>query len=133
MWKPLEQPECYRKAGAAHGPAAPLLARVGKLIMTLLSSLGWLWITSPVQKIKPCQRGRTLCFSHLLLASAGHSSDFSQGRAVTTSASTVTTRVSAHQPPDNNDQLHMTIPTAAAHGRKNAAQTTQHKENKGET
>lgn len=77
MWKPLEQPECYRKAAAA------LLARVGKLIMTLLSSLGWLWITSPDQNLL---ERRTLHFSRVLSASAGHPAGFSQGRAVTTSA-----------------------------------------------
>lgn len=55
MWKPLEQPQGYRKA------AAPLLARVGKLIMTLLSSLGWLWITSPDQNLMEREGG--LCAS----------------------------------------------------------------------
>lgn len=81
---------------SARPPAAPLLARVGQLIMTLLSSRDG--SGSPAQT-KTCQRGRTLRFSHLLSASPGHPSGFSQGRAVTTSASTVTTRVSAHQPP----------------------------------
>lgn len=38
-------------SGAAHGPAAPLSARLGKLIMTLLSPPGWLWITRPDQNL----------------------------------------------------------------------------------
>lgn len=71
-------------------PCAPLLARLGKLIRTLLNPPGWLWITSPDQNLH---------FSHLLSASAGHPSGFSQGGALTMSANTVTTRVSAHQPP----------------------------------
>lgn len=67
MWKPLEQPECYRKAGAAQSPAAALLARLGELIMTLLSSLGGLWITSPDQNLPEREDCASPVSSQLLL------------------------------------------------------------------
>lgn len=38
MRKPLEQPACYKKAGAVYGPAAPPLVRVEEPITTPLSS-----------------------------------------------------------------------------------------------
>lgn len=53
-------------SGAAHSPAAPLSARVGKLILTLLSSPGWLWIASPdenlMEREDPVLLPSALCF-----------------------------------------------------------------------
>lgn len=52
MRKPLEQPACYRKAGAAYGPAAPLLVRVEEPITTLLPSR-WNCRMAPDRRLRP--------------------------------------------------------------------------------
>lgn len=93
MWKPLEQLGCYREAGAAQGPSAPLLARVGQLIVTLLSSL------DHQPRPKPAREGGlcTSLISSLLLLDTRQASASEElyPRLPTWSQ----TRVSAHQPP----------------------------------